>query len=1033
MGPNYYCMIRINQPDYLKRLAVTIWLLCLLATAFAQHPNITIAGKVLDADTKEPLVSATVRLRNTTHQVLTDEQGGFQFLTGQEFPATAQISYIGYEPQEVIIKGSAPVIVLLKAANSKLSELTVVGYTRTKSNARTGAITTVAASDFSRVNSTSVVEKLQGQVPGLMIASNSGVPGTSVLVRLRGATSITAGNDPLYVVDGVFINTGNMQNLGRGLGGQVPNPLSDLNPEDIASVSVLKDANATAIYGARGANGVILITTKRGAKNSRSKVSFNAQYGLAQSTNLWELVTGPEHAAIVNAASTNDGVPANLLPFRPKGQAVSGFPAYGTPEEQPTYDRLKDVFRTAVSQKYGVAVTGGDAKTNFYLGGDYEYTQSTLKLQDFKRYSLRVNLDHTVSNALKIGTSNSLSYVPRRLVRVGDGPAGLFQAALHTPVFYPLYNPDGSYYKVGVFDNVYAILNNSDTYSYSLRSLNSIYAQLALLPGLTFKSTLSSDYANYHEKAYYNTFLVYGQPAGEANDVTTTKETLIAEQLLNYNKSFGSQNDLSVFLGNTAQFTSQESAALTGTGFPSDQFKRITSAAVQTASSSGSQSRLISFFTGANYLFHNKYSLDANIRADASSRFGRDHRWGYFPSVGAGWTISREDFFPKNATVTDLKIKSSYGLTGNQNIDDFASRGLWNGGKNYLEQPGTAPNQPANPDLRWETTRQFNIGIAGSLFHDRLSFEADYYSKYTSDLLLPASIPVISGYGSIVSNVGAMSNKGVELLINSTNVESKNFSWKSTFTISHNVNRVEKLPDPITDGSYGMYRIVQGYPIYSLYLFNELGVDPATGNVIDEDVSGPKGVPDGKITNDDKKIVGNIWPKFEGTLRNTFTYKGFDLNVNIFYKYGNKVFNYTRYFLEAGGTRGVTRSIQKSALNYWKQPGDEGVLPRPTSLPNPDGSSNYNGNTSRFLEDASYIRLRDVTIGYTLPSRLLSKYRISNVNIYATASNLFTISKYSGPDPEANNSGETNSIVQGLDFNTTPQPKTFAVGLRLTL
>jgi len=282
-------MNRINQPNYVKRVAATVWLLCLLVTAYAQHPNIAIAGKVLDADTREPLVSATVRLRNTTHQVLTDEQGGFQFLTGQEFPATAQISYIGYEPQEVIIKGSAPVIVLLKAANSKLNELTVVGYTRTKSNARTSAITTVAASDFSRVNSTSVVEKLQGQVPGLMISSNSGVPGTSVLVRLRGATSITAGNDPLYVVDGVFINTGNMQNLGRGLGGQVPNPLSDLNPEDIASVSVLKDANATAIYGARGANGVILITTKRGAKNSRSKVSFNAQYGLAQSTNYGNL------------------------------------------------------------------------------------------------------------------------------------------------------------------------------------------------------------------------------------------------------------------------------------------------------------------------------------------------------------------------------------------------------------------------------------------------------------------------------------------------------------------------------------------------------------------------------------------------------------------------------------------------------------------------------------------------------------------------------------------------------------------------
>jgi len=1024
-------MVRTDCLWILRSLIICVLFFTFQEISFAQTPhNITIAGKVVDERTGEVLSGATVHIRNTTHEVVTDEQGEFHFLTGQELPVTLEITYTGYRPHEVLVKTNGAII-SLHALDKQLNELTVVGYTRTKSNARTGAITTVAAADVSKVNYTSITEKLQGQVPGLSISSNSGVPGTSVLVRLRGATSITAGNDPLYVVDGIFMNTDNLQNLGRGLGGQVPNFLSDLNPDDIESISVLKDANASAVYGARGANGVILITTRRGTKNARSRVNFNAQYGRSKSTNLWKLVTGPEHAAIVNAASTNDGVSANLLPFRPKDQVVAGYPAYGTAEEQPTVDRISKVFRTAVTQQYNLSVTGGDAKTNFFLGGNFESDQSTLKLEDFRRYSLRFNLDHSLLSNLKIGTSNSLSYVPRREVRVGDGPAGLFQAALHTPTFYPLYNPDGSYYKVGVFDNVLAILGNSNTHSYSLRALNSIYASLTLFQGLTFKSTFSNDYANYHEKAYYNTKLVYGQPAGEANDVLSTRETLIAEQLLNFNRNFHDRSDLSVFVGNTVQYSTYETESITGTGFPSDQFQRIASAAVQTGSSSGSKSRLVSFFSGINYSLDNKYSVDANIRADASSRFGVDHRWGYFPSVGLGWNISKERFFPKTDLVNDLRLKSSYGLTGNQNISDFASRGLWNGGNNYIDQPGIAPNQPSNPNLKWETTRQFNAGIQGSLIHRRLNIEFNYYDKYTFDLLLPAPLPVVSGFPSIVSNVGAMSNKGVELLLTSTNIESRNFSWRTTFTISHNHNNVVKLLTPITDGSYGMYQIQQGHPLYSIYVFHELGVDPKTGNVIDEDASGPNGKPDGKITNDDKKIVGDIWPKLEGVLKNTFGYKGFSLDANLVYKSGNKVFNYTRMFLESGGTRGVTRSILKSALDYWKKPGDVNVLPRPTSVANADGSSNYNGSTSRFFEDASYVRLRDITLAYDLPLGVVTRLHISNARIFATASNLFTITRYTGPDPEANNSGDSGSIVQGLDFNTTPQPKTIVVGIHL--
>ncbi len=987
--------------------------------------NATVEGKIIDEVTNEPVIGASVKIKGTTNGGTTDSDGKFLLNTGQKLPFTLIISSIGFTTKETVVEKSN-VSIRLAPNQSELNEIVVVGYTQTRRDAQTSAITTINSQDISRASYSSVTEKLQGQVPGLLISSNSGVPGTSVLVRLRGATSITAGNDPLYIIDGVFINNENLQGLSRGLGGQTPNPLSDINPEDIESVSVLKDANATAIYGARGANGVILITTKRGSRSAKTKINFSADYGVGKATNLWELVTGPEHATMVNLVHINDGKTYETRPFRPVNEVIAGFPAFGNPEDQKTYDRVSDVFRIAHSQRYNLSLAGGNESTNFYLGAEYQNQQSTLRLQDFGRYAFRINLDHSINRRFKIGTSNNLSSVPRRLVRVGDGPAGLFQAALHTPTFYPFYNEDGSFTKPTVFDNHIAILQNSDTRSNSLRSINNLYATYFFLPNLSFKTSLSNDFNLYHEKAYYNTNLVYGQPAGEANDVLTSKQSLIAEQLINYSLT-GKKTDFSLFLGNTVQFTSTERETLTGTGFPSNQFKRITSAAVQTASSTGSDYGLVSFFAGSNFTYNNKYIIDANFRADASSRFGAANRWGYFPSVGLGWNISKEDFFPKSSVVGNLRLKTSYGLTGNQDIDDFASRGLWGGGRNYADLPGIAPSQLANPDLKWETTSQFNVGLAGTLLKDKLSFELDYYRKYTTDLLINEPVASKTGFSSVYKNVGEISNTGVELLINSRNIETKDFRWNTTFTISHNKNLIEKLNNPIT-GSYGMYRLEQGYSLYSIWVYNYLGVNPETGNAIFEDIDA-----DGKITATDRKIVGDAWPDFEGTLKNTITYKAFDLNANLVYRSGNKLFNYTAFFLEAGATRGITRSIQKSSLNYWKKPGDTNVLPRLTSLTNADGSRNYESNTSRLLEDASFIRFRDITLGYSIPSTVLSRLKIAKARLYVTGTNLLTLTKYTGPDPETNSAADSGSgLVQGLDFNGVPQTKSVNFGVNIT-
>jgi TonB-linked SusC/RagA family outer membrane protein len=984
-----------------------------------------VSGEVVD-EKGDGLPGVSIRLKKSNRGTTTDVQGKFQ-ISIEDDTDILVFSYIGYATQEVRIGNRNVLNVSLTPDQSLLNEVIVTGYTQTKRSAQTGAISTIDSKDLSQASYSSVMEKLQGQVPGLQISSNSGVPGASVLVRLRGATSIKAGNDPLYVVDGVFINNENLQGLSRGMGGQTPNPLSDLNPDDIETVSVLKDANATAIYGSRGANGVILITTKRGSRNSKTKVNLNAEHGFAKATNLWELVSGPEHAALVNLVHLNDGRSFATRPFRPTNEVIAGFPAFGNPEDQGTYDRVSDIFRVAALRKYTLSVSGGDAKTNFYLGGEYQKQESTLKTQDFARYSFRFNIDHSIRENIKIGTSNTLSSVPRRLVRVGDGPAGLFQASLHTPSFYPFYNEDGTYAKPTVFDSHLSILENSDTHSNSLRSVNNVYSIWNILPNLSFKSSWSNDYNNYHEKAYYNTNLVYGQPAGEANDVTTIKQTLIAEQLLSYNFSTP-KSEFAIFVGNTVQTTKTERAILTGTGFPSNQFKRIASAAVQTASSTGSEYGLLSYFTGANYSYDNRYSIDANLRADASSRFGADNRWGFFPSVGLGWNISKESFFPENKIVDDLRFKASIGLTGNQDIDDFASRGLWAGGTNYGDQPGIAPSQLANPDLKWETTRQYNFGLTGTLINKRLNFEFNYYDKFTYDLLLDQPVAPNTGFSSVVRNVGEISNRGVELLLNSIHVSNKDLTWKSTLSISKNVNKVKKLLTPIT-ASYNMFRVEEGYPLYSVFAYNELGVNPETGNAIFEDVN-----KDGRITVDDQKIVGNVWPDFEGAFRNTVSYKGFDLNLNFYYKYGNSLYDYTAYFLETAGTRGVTRSIQKSSLDYWEKPGDVGVLPRPTNIANADGSLNYfrTGN-SRYLKDASYIRLRDVTISYTLPRSATSFLHISNTRLYVTGSNLWTLTKYPGPDPEVNVAADSrNGLVQGLDFGTPPQPVSVVFGINLS-
>jgi TonB-linked SusC/RagA family outer membrane protein len=977
--------------------------------------NSTLNGRVLDAKTRTPLPGARVHIQGTTHEVSADADGKFSFVTGQKFPYTLIVSFIGYTTSQVIANG-AYLDVELKEAQNDLNDVVVVGYVTQQRKNMIGSIAKVDAAETKDIPVGSFDAQLQGKVSGVQISSNTGVPGEAVNVRVRGATSINAENGPLYVVDGVFINSNSLQTVGTG--GKATSPIADINPSDIESIEVLKDADATALYGSRGANGVILVTTKRGKFNQKPRINVNSSVGWGKAAKLWELATGPEHATLVNENWVNTGNPFETRPFRPVAEGGRGLP-----EEQQTYDRLDQVFKTAGLQNHDISLSGGNAETKYYISGGYNKQESILSPITFERASFKVNIDQKINDKVQIGVSNTFGRSYRNQARAGDGPAGgLLQAALHTPTYLSPVNEAGVPVGRAGFDNVDLLLKYYDVHSTSLRYIGNLYAEIKFSPNLTFRSSIGADYNNYDESEYWNTFLISGSPNGLATSTISQATSLINEQTLTYRKTFG-KHSIGVLIGNTLQSDVATFTGATGRGFANNSFKQISSAATTTSSQGWSKNTLASFFSKADYNFEGKYLIDFIVRADGSSRFGENNRWGYFPSVGAAWRIKNENFLKDVEFISDFKIKSSYGITGNQNgIGDFATLGLWSGGSSYQDNPGIAPQQLANPDLKWERTKQFNIGTDLSLFNDRLAIEFNYYNKYTDNGLLQLALPGTTGFATYTSNAAEISNKGFEFNITSVNVKNKEFSWTTGFNVAQNKNKIEKLATPLRYGSRDLILQQEGSPLYSFWLYKELYVDPQTGNSVYEDVN-----KDGQITVADRQIYGNIWPKFFGGLTNNLTYKGFDASVFLSFSYGNKIYNHNRFFGEGGGARDAARVIFASNLDRWQKPGDITDTPRPDGI----NVNNYKDGGSRWLEDGSFLRLKALTVGYTLPKHISQKVKVENVRFFAIGTNLFTVTNYTGLDPESSVSSNQNE--QGIDLGTPPQPRGIQVGINLTL
>lgn len=983
--------------------SLLIMLLLLLAVSIqvdAQQRVIT--GTVTSGTDKEPIPGANVQIKGTTVGSITDLDGNFSINVPSD-NSILVFSYIGYLSQEVTVGSRTRIDIQLQEDVKQLGEIIIVGYGEQDRKTLTSSISSVSSKDIENLPMSSPDQMMQGRASGVLITSNSGTPGGGMFVRVRGTTSINADNDPLYVVDGIPIVSGNLSAV--GLGGSTANAMADINPADIESMEILKDASATAIYGARAANGVVLITTKRG-KSQKARVSIGSYYGTQSVWRRPDLVDGPTFEALRNEAAVNNG----------------GQPIYPNPSQAISTNYADFVFRDAPISNVDVSVTGGNDQVRYLVSASDFRQDGIIAPTAFGRKTGRLNLDAFVSDKLKIGTSVLYSRNTRNRVNNDDNIAGALGGTHFFPSNLAPYQEDGSYTKFSIFENPIAVINENDITMVTNRVLATVYGEYEFFPGLSLRSNFSVDYNNVKEDTYINTLLNAGAAVnGQATSIVSVNDNWIQENVLNYQTNFAGGHTLSVLLGTSLQQSTFERTSATGQQFPSNDFKRIASAAVQTSSSTGSVWGIASVFTRVNYSLKNRYLFTLNVRRDGSSRFGEANRWGTFPSAALGWRISEEKFFDNVNFISDLKLRTSYGVTGNQNgINDFQSRGLWTGGANYANTPGTEPSQLANPDLKWEKTAQFNIGVDVAFLKDRMSLTLDYYNKQTTDLLLAVPIPRSSGFTSIFQNFGEMENKGFELSINANAVAQKDFTWDVSFNIAQNKNNIKKLAQAIPVYNRDIIRMEEGIPMYSFWMHKQLGVDPQTGNPIWETME------DGRPfdPNIDRFIVGNAWPDFFGGLTNTLRYKNIDAMIFFQYSYGNDQLNWNRFFQEHGGTRNT--NFLGSQLDRWQQPGDITMVPRMTN-------ANYAANLrpSRFVEDGSYLRLKNVSIGYTLPSTWINRLGMSSARIYVSGQNLLTFTNYSGMDPEVNATAST-ATTQGVDFYAMPQPRVYMGGFNIT-
>ena len=984
--------------------ALTVFCKCLIITIFFSLGPVGLAqenvtGKVLDANAV-PLPGVSIIEKNTSNGTTTDFDGNFVISIQEE--TILIFSYLGFESQETKVLPGQNININLKEDAESLSEVVVVGYGSQDRKTLTSRVSSVQADEIANVPVTSSDQLLQGRASGVQISNTSGDPGSGVSVKIRGTSSISGSSDPLYVVDGIPIQSSSLSQI--GVGGATTNPIADINPADIQSIDILKDASATAIYGSRAANGVVLITTKRG-KSDQTKISLGMYGGIQNYIKKPSLVTGEEFELLMNESASNNG---KEIPYPNPENAIN--------------TRWNDLIlnNDAPIRNIDASVSGGNEKVRYLVSANNFMQEGLIRNSEFERNTGRVNLDFSVSPKLKMGTSTLYSRTKRNIITNNDAIGGAFAGSYFYPSNIPVFKEDGTYNRIPTIDHPLATVDQAKINMETGRFLGTIYGELSILSGLRLKSTFSVDYTDNRESSYLNTFTNAGSAVqGSALLYNVSNSNWIQENVLSYQFSV-EKSAINALIGTSVQESETKFARSEGSGFPTNDFTQINSAAILDAGSSSTSYGIASLFSRINYDYDEKYLLTLNIRGDASSRFGSDNRWGIFPAVGLGWVVSEEDFLKDVSFISSLKLLGGYGIVGNQSgIRDFNALGLWQGAS-YAAVPGVRPFQLKNPDLKWETTKQTDIGLDIGLFENRITLNAGYYYKKTEDLLLEVPLPRSSGFVSVAQNSGEIENKGWELGFSVDVFEAANdLQWLINGNIAGNRNKVLKLVAPFNVYNRDLFRYEEGYPMYSFYMHKQTGVDPETGAIQFEDVNG-----DGEFsTSSDRRIVGDANPDFFGGLTNTLNYKGFDLSFLLQFSYGNDQLNLTRFFMEHGGSRST--NFLTTQLDRWQNPGDRTEVPK-------IAAANYASDLrpSRFVEDASYLRLKTISLGYSIPESLTSKLYLASARIYISGQNILTFTNYSGLDPELTGTA-SNNLTKGIEFFTPPSPRVFTAGLNL--
>ena len=998
-------------------------------------------GNVTSDDGK-PLSGVNILVKGTNNGTVTDVNGNFTIMMSDK-GGTLVFTSIGFAQKEVRVGSEKTINVILSTVTRQLDEVVVIGYGTTRKSDLTGSVATIKSEDLKKVQVTTFDQALQGRAAGVQVTQLSGKPGAETSIRIRGTSSINAGNEPLYVVDGMLISSDGADISTGVTRGPRIGALASINPNDIESIEILKDASATAIYGSRGANGVVLITTKRG-RAGKGTVSFDSYYGLQEISHKVDVLNGEQFANLVNDAKLN----ANATPI------------YVNPKNLPTTDWQNQLLRTAPMASYQLSFSGGDEKTKYAISGGYFTQDGIIINSDFKRYSFRTNLDREVTKRLSVGNSLSFSKVSSSGVLTNSGtivPGVTSSALLFNPIL-PVYDSTvkGGYTyendRGKVLGNPVAEAKEYNSFSTISRLTGNFYAKYKIIEGLEFKTSFGIDQINSKESAFGPNFLKRTEASkGEASIGDVNALTWLNENTLTFNKKVRNDDKLNVLAGYTIQKFNNESLFMYAFDFPDNRTGYHNIAAglnPQKPANSESQWTLVSYLARVNYTFNNKYLFTLTGRIDGSSKFAEGKKYGYFPSGAFAWRVSDEKFMEDVKAISDLKFRVSYGVIGNQNIAPYQSlalvgpysEGVFNGTEIYT---GREPLTYVNKDLKWESTRQFDIGVDASFFNSRLTFTGDYYKKKTYDLLLSSPIPFTSGFSSTLLNIGNIVNKGFDFDIRSVNTKGA-FDWTTSLNISVNRNEVTNLANNNTDILFAGSLLRVGEPVGTFYGYifdgifqtdKEAAESPvlkgqeATGsNPASRAKAGDRKYrdinKDGVVDEKDRTIIGSAQPDFTWGLNNTISFKNIDFSFFFQGSQGNKMANLNSFDLL--NFNGQANVIKDGGLNRWTPENPGNKYPRALSAGNLDQGI----FSSAIVEDASYIRLRNVTLAYNLPEKLIQKSKLNNIRIYASATNLWTSTKYSGYDPEANTYGQ-NSFVVGFDLGGYPMSKTYVLGINI--